>query len=82
MTPEQHYERGLELLAAAERAAYVGAAHTSGVLAQTHFSAAVAGAAMRMFAIPSLIEPAPREHDHERCITPEGVAEDCPDFGG
>src|SRR5881628_3144825 len=49
MTPEEHYERGLELLSSAERAEGDGAwtiAHTHAALAQAQFAAA-AGTGMR-----------------------------------
>lgn len=64
MSPEEHYQRGLDLIDAAERANTSGApsyAQTYAVLAQSHFGAAAAGAAMQAWAAmqsPQLIRPA------------------------
>lgn len=63
MKPEEHYQRGLELLAQAELHRHGNRdepARTDAVIAQSHFGAAAAGAAMQAWATtqpPQLIQP-------------------------
>lgn len=69
MTPEEHYERGLKLLADADSAFDCGrldVAHIHATIALSNFGAASAGAALRGFALlqqhpdmAGLADPAP-----------------------
>lgn len=69
-TPERHYARGLELLDLAERCTETHQLQAVAVLAQSHFSAAVAGATLRTLEAaanpPRMLSVAPAADHHAR----------------
>jgi hypothetical protein len=73
VTPEEHYAHGLELLDLAERSIEIYQIQANSVLAQGHFSAAVAGTALSyIHAVSAEPEPAADHHASLAAGTEEG----------